>query len=114
MSGSAPADAALETVELAGQQGLKTEHVGLNLDDLELEALALGETAAARHHDDAGIALGLEETVPPRLRVRRLARCRRGGPEQQRRNRQGNAPDHPPRGDHPHRDHLPQPADRPL
>jgi len=47
--------------------------LGLERDELELEAELLGEVALARHVENAGIALGLDDAVAPDLGLRQRA-----------------------------------------
>jgi len=68
---------AIIAFDLAGEQRLEADGVALELHDLELEALLLGE-AARHHHEDAGVALGLDDAVPPGALRQRGAR-RKGG-----------------------------------
>ncbi len=85
---------AFEALHLAGEECLQADDVGLELDDLEFYSLPLGK--AARHHqEDAGVALRLDDAVPP-LRVARMRRNASSGRQQQRRERPPNLPDpHP-------------------
>jgi hypothetical protein len=72
------ARAALIAVELARQHRLERQRVALELDHVDLEALLLGEAALARHEHEAGVALGLDDAVPPNLQLRRFQLLRGG------------------------------------
>jgi hypothetical protein len=66
------ARAALETVEITGDGRLGGNLIVLDRHDLDVEPHFLEEAALRRHQEDAGIAVGLNETVPPRFcRLRR-------------------------------------------
>jgi hypothetical protein len=72
-------EGAVIAFDLAGEQRLEADGVALELHDLELEALLLGE-AARHHHEDAGVALGLDDAVTPgRGALRQRGAGRQGG-----------------------------------
>jgi hypothetical protein len=58
---------ALVAVDLAREQRLHADRVVLDLEHLDLEPLALSETAPGRHQEKAGIGLGEDHRLPPRL-----------------------------------------------
>src|SRR5262249_57603456 len=61
---------ALVALELARQQRAQGNDVVLEIGQLEVEPLLGREAAAHRHHLKAGIALGLDDAVTPRLSLR--------------------------------------------
>src|ERR1019366_10782420 len=68
--------ASLVTVEFAGQQCTERDCVTLELHHLDLQALLLGKAAPARHENEPGVALGLDDAMAPGLQLRSV-RCGR-------------------------------------
>ena len=62
--------AAFEAVDLAGDQRLEADLVVLDLQQIELEALLFGKAAFGRHHEEAGVGLGVEQRVAPGFALR--------------------------------------------
>src|SRR5215467_15065893 len=58
---------ALVALELAREQRAQRNDVVLEIGQLELEPLLGREAAAHSHHLKAGVALGLDDAVTPRL-----------------------------------------------
>ena len=71
---------AFVAVDLAGQQRLHSDRVILDLEHLDLEPLALGEAALGRHQEEAGVGLGEDHRLPPRLEALRLHRNQPAAP----------------------------------
>jgi hypothetical protein len=67
---------------IARKQAAQRDDVVLEMRKLELDALLGGEAAAHRHHLKTGVALGLDDAMPPRP----FLRVTRHGDGQQRRN----------------------------
>src|SRR6478736_2425989 len=73
---------AFVAVDLTRQQRLHSDRVVLDVEHVDLEPLALGKAAFRRHQKKAGIGLGHDHGLPPRLealRLRRQRQQRRGG-----------------------------------
>ena len=65
---------AFVAVDLAGQQRLHADGVVLDVEDVDLESFALGKAAFGRHEKEAGVGLGKDHGLPPRLEALRLRR----------------------------------------
>jgi len=79
---------AFVTVELASKQRLERQSIALELLNLDLQTLLLGKAASAAHEDNAGVALGLDDTVAPEFQFL----CARGEDDESRQCCQGQYP----------------------